>query len=182
MGFSSSLIFWVALHTKGWPRVISLMFIWYTLVSAWSSCLWQSPPGEIFFCRRIHWSFWNVSARTNSIGSGSLVFESASSSSSETETVFLTTFIFRFLIREILWPWGLFEDVHLHSGLSSNFRSSAPFLSCFICSYWVILETDIFIKVIFSPIAPEFVRSSKVPTRWPLILKLILVVINWSRR
>ena len=111
---SSWCIFWMALFTNWGPSVISLISIGFLCVIIGSSSFWQSPSWKVLFGWRVSTSFRDISTRTNSIRSTSLVLKRTCATSSKAKGISWLFDNFWSFFRIILGTWSLLKAVYLH--------------------------------------------------------------------
>lgn len=95
----------VRLFANSRTCVISLILINPPHFIIGPSCLWQSPSRKVLFIGGVCWGFGNISTRTYWARCWSLIFQSTSASSSETECIMRSFYKFRAIFRQILRAW-----------------------------------------------------------------------------
>lgn len=162
MCFLTSSILWMSLRSKCWPCIVGLISIWSPSFIGSSSSFWKSPSWEVFLFRWVGTSFWDVSARSNTIWCWSLIFDYLTSSC--TEGIFFRILVNWLFFWSVLWSRVLFKISTLEPWLSSNFWCQASWFSRDICLNWIIKEQSIFIKVIFWFV----LANSDFGSHWPV--------------
>ena len=162
MWFLASSILWVGLSSEGGSGIVSLISVWSPSFVGSSSSFRESPSWEVLFFRWVGTSFRDVSARSNTIGRWSLIFDYLTSSC--TEGIFFWIFVNWLFLWSVLWSWVLFKVSTLEPWLCSDFWSQASWFSWDVCFNWIIKEQSVLIKVIF-----RFIFSnSDFGSHWPV--------------
>ncbi len=104
----------VSLPSNRGTSVVCLILVYSLQIVCWSSCLRQSPSGEVLLTAWIRTCFRYIATWTHWARSGSLVLQGLSTTSTITESIVRCFHELRLVLWQVLWSWCCLQSVHLH--------------------------------------------------------------------